>query len=167
MSELNNGDICEAKTEELVCKKIIIIIDEKNTYHIDKDKLISNSLLIRTILEENPLEEHIPISIIKEKNLIKEFRYFLKFLELKEYVEIPTPLPEKGAHFTEKNIGNQENVDFINNFYDKTIINEKKIPIELQNTIWLANYLGATKFLGWCCAKFASVLIELGIHKID
>ena len=162
MSDLNNVGECEIK-EEI----INIIIDEKNTYQINKDKLSNNSSLIQTIIEENPLEENITLPIINKNNLLKEFSYFLKFLELKNYVEIPTPLPEKGAHFTEQNIGNKENVDFINNFYDKTKINEKKIPIELQNTIWLANYLGATKFLGWCCAKFASVLVELGIHKID
>ena len=84
-----------------------------------------------------------------------------------KYKYIAISLPEK-AHFTKENCGSGENVKFINNFYDKTIIDEKnKLPIELVNSMCLANYLGATKFLDWCCAKFASVLVEMNLVKIE
>ena len=67
-----------------------------------------------------------------------------------KYKYIAISLPEK-AHFTKQNCGSDKNVKFINNFYDKTIIDKKnKFPIELVNLMCLANYLGATKFLDWC-----------------
>jgi hypothetical protein len=94
------------------------------------------------------------------------FKYFIKFLDYK-YYEIPKPLPQRGLHFTKDNCGSEENAEFINNFYDKTIVDKKNQPIELIKTICLANYLGATKFLEWCCAKYASVLVELNLVEIN
>ncbi len=78
-----------------------------------------------------------------------------------KYKYVAISLPEK-THFTKENCGSDENVKFINNFYDKTIIDKKnKLPIELVNSMCLANYLEATKFLDWYYAKFASVLVEM------
>jgi len=135
-------------------------------FTVDKKKIMDNSTLISNALHESPLEKTIQLPAIQEYGGIKSFSYFIEFFKL-EYFEIPKPLPERGAHFTKENCGNIANVEFINNFYDKSLLNQKKIPIELTNTLCMANYLGATNFLNWVAAKYASVLVELGLVKID
>ena len=145
----------------------IDIIIYGNVFSVNKQLIAENSKLISDILDEDPLTKNIDLPFIVENKWVKEFGYFFEFLKYK-YVDVPKPLPEKGEHFTKENCGSDANVNFINNFYDKTIINEKnKLPVELINSLCLANYLGATKFLNVCCAKFASVLIELELAKIN
>ena len=143
------------------------IVISGNVFTVNRQQAIDNSTLICNALTENPTEENIQLPTIAENGWTKEFSYFVEFLKYK-YFEIPTPLPERGVHFTKDNCGSVENVNFINNFYDKTVVNEKtKIPEELTKSLCLANYLGATKYLSWCCAKYASVLVELGLAKVD
>lgn len=169
----------------------IIIGDQ--TFTVNKQLIIDNSSMIKTALDENQLDNDIKLPWIHDNKCVKEFGYFLEFLKYK-YVEIKKPLPERGAHFTKDNCGSDVNVNFINNFYDKSVLKvrdvplskiqgnkpanapveedltkteRKEFPLELENSMCMANYLGATKFLDWCCAKYASVLIELGIAKVD
>jgi hypothetical protein len=169
----------------------IIIGDQ--TFTVNKKLVIENSSLIKTALEENLIDNDVRLPWINDNKCVKEFTYFLEFLKYK-YIEIKKPLPERGAHFTKDNCGSDENVNFINNFYDKTVLKvrdiplskiqgnkpadapveedltktvRKEYPLELENSMCMANYLGATKFLDWCCAKYASVLIEMGIAKVD
>ena len=143
------------------------IVISGNVFTVNKQQAIDNSTLIGNALAENPLEENIHLPTVAENGWAKEFGYFVEFLKYK-YFEIPTPLPERGVHFTKDNCGSVDNVNFINNFYDKTVVNDKnKIPVELTKSLCLANYLGATKYLNWCCAKYASVLVELGLAKVD
>jgi hypothetical protein len=143
------------------------IVISDTTFTVNRQQVIDNSTLICNAFAENPSEGNIQLPTIAENGWTKEFGYFVEFLKYK-YFEIPTPLPERGVHFTKENCGSVENVNFINNFYDKTVVNEKtKIPEELTKSLCLANYLGATKYLSWCCAKYASVLVELGLAKVD
>jgi hypothetical protein len=136
------------------------------TFTVDKKKVMENSVIINNILLENPVETDVQLPAINENEWSSVFKYFIKFLDYK-YHEIPKPLPERGVCFIEDNCGSEENVEFINNFYDKTIVDKKNQPTELIKSICLANYLGATKFLEWCCAKYASVLVEQGLVKVD
>ena len=156
----------EALSIEVLASEIIDIDISGTIFTVNKKRIMENSTLINNALLENPSEKTIQLPAVQENGGTKCFSYFLDFLKL-EYFEIPKPLPERGAHFTKATIGSDANVAFINNFYDKTILNEKNQPIELINTLCLANYLGATNFLNWCAAKFASVLVEMNLVKID
>lgn len=141
-------------------KTVKITIADK-TYTVARQSIMENSTLIKSILEDDYSANSIKLPSIVQNGWTKEFSYFIKFLNYK-YVEIPEPLPEKGAHFTKENCGSDDNVNFINNFYDKTIVSRKGFPIELIKSTIMADHLGATNFLNWSCAKSASVMIELG-----
>jgi hypothetical protein len=174
---LDNMTINECLKDQLsveVIKTETINIDiSGQIFTVDKKKVMENSVIINNILLENPFETNIQLPAINENEWSCVFKYFIKFLDYK-YHEIPKPLFQRGTYFTEgqscftkDNCGSEENAEFINNFYDKTLVDKKNQPIELIKTICLANYLGATKFLEWCCAKYASVLVELNLVEIN
>ena len=151
---------------EVIKTETINIDISGQIFTVDKKKVMENSVIINNILLENPDETNIQLPAINENEWLCVFKYFIKFLDYK-YYEIPKPLHQRGLHFTKDNCGSEENAEFINNFYDKTLVDKKNQPIELIKTICLANYLGATKFLEWCCAKYASVLVELNLVEIN
>lgn len=146
-----------------------LIID----HEIDRKLACEKSSVIKNALDQDP-DAIVELDFIKQNNLDKEFLSFVKFLSL-TYVEIPrpfarppnTPSHVKLDHISKHNCGSDENATFINNFYDKTEVNKNGFPVELKRTLCLANYLGATEFLHWVAAKTASVLLELGLTKID
>ena len=169
---LDNMTINECLKDQLsveveVIKTETINIDiSGQIFTVNKKKVMENSTFINNILLENPDETNIQLPAINENQWSSVFKYFIKFLDYK-YYEISKPLPQRGLHLTKDNCGSYENAEFINNFYDKTLVYKKNQPIELIKTICLANYLGATKFLEWCCAKYASVLVELNLVEIN
>jgi len=151
---------------EVIKTETINIDISGQIFTVDKKKVMENSVIINNILLENPFETNIQLPAINENEWLCVFKYFIKFLDYK-YYEIPKPLPQHSPYFIKDNCGSYENAEFINNFYDKTLVDKKNQPIELIKTICLANYLGATKFLEWCCAKYASVLVELNLVEIN
>ena len=122
-NELDVSGNVSKSTDETVN---IIIGDQ--IFKVNKQLIIDNSSMIKTALDENQLDNDIKLPWIHDNKCVKEFGYFLEFLKYK-YVKIKKPLPERGAHFTKDNCGSDANINFINNFYDKSVIRVRDIPL--------------------------------------
>lgn len=141
---------------------ITIIINNKE-YKADKEKLMKNSIFFNKALEDN--NENVVELPIHDFVNERTFSYFVRFMDL-DYVKPPRPLPHTMPHFTAQNLGNTDNVNFINTFFEPSTLDNNKIPTELINALLLSNFLGATQFLEWCAAKCGSIVKEKNLMNI-
>ena len=145
---------------------INIIINNNDTkieVKADREKLMKNSIFFNKALEdsnENVIE--LPVHDFCDE---RSFKSFVRFMDL-NYVKPPKPIPRTMPHFTAQNLGNIDNVNFINTFFEPSTLDNNNLPTELINALLLANFIGATQFLEWCTAKCGSIVKEKNIIKI-
>jgi hypothetical protein len=146
---------------------VMVIINNNNNTHnsilADREKLMKNSIFFNKALDDdNEYAVELPVHDFCNE---RTFNNFVRFMDL-DYVKPPKPLPSSMPHFTPQNLGNIDNVNFINTFFEPSEIDSNNLPTELINSLLLANFLGATQFLEWCVAKCGSIVKEKNLIKL-